>query len=488
MNARVGISEDEAFGSNDRQIAQLRVPPNSIEAESSVLGGLLQDNARWDGVGDLITDSDFYRYEHKVIYGAIGQLVNACKPADVVTVFEHLQRIGKHDEVGGLVYLNALAQYVPSAANIRRYAEIVRERSILRRLISAADETATNAFNTGGKPVQQILDEAQQRFITVGEAQNNAKDEWHDVDRGIVRVLDFIQEHASGDAKPDFTPTGLKELDERLDGGMRGGELIVLGARPSMGKSALGMSISAYVAMNAGLPVGAFSMEMPAMQMHKRLMSLVSKIHLSRIKRPERLRDEDWPSITEAVEMLRQCVFDINDQSGLNITQLRAKARALRRRRGKLGCLMVDYLSLMDGLDPRATRAQQLGEITKGLKGLALELDTPILLLQQVGRGAEDRHEGMPILRDLKDSGSIEQDADIVVFIHRPIKDTPDLADEWKYYAKASLAKVRDGEPGYFDLMYVGENTHFLDWPETMDVPKDKTRIARASTKAKKGL
>lgn len=472
----------------DRQVAQLRIPPHSIEAESSVLGGLLLDNQAWDRVGDLLTDGDFYRYEHKLIFAAIGGLINGSREADVITVYNELEKRGKAEEVGGLVYLNSLAQFVSSASNVRRYAEIVRERSILRQLVSASDEIATAAFNPGNKTVENILDQAQQRIVTIGDAETNGRDDWHDIDHGVVRVLDRIQEFADGGGTPDFTPTGLKDLDERLDGGMRAGELIVIGARPSMGKSALGMSIGVHVALNQGLPVGLFSMEMPAMQMHNRLMSLVGQIHLSRIKRPERLRDHDWPSITEAVEKLRRAVFDINDQSGLTIAQLRAKARALRRRRGKLGCLIVDYLSLMAGTDARAPRAMQLAEITMGIKGLAKELETPILLLQQVSRKAEERTDSMPILSDLKDSGSIEQDADIVVFIHRPIKDTPDLSDEWKYYAKCSVAKVRDGEPGYLDLMYVGENTHFMDWPESMAVPKDKTRMARGTKSPQKPL
>jgi len=458
----------------DGEVAQLRVPPHSIEAESSVLGGLLMDNGAWDRVGDLLADTDFYRHEHRVIYAAIGALVNACKPADVVTVYAQLQKTGTAAEVGGLVYLNSLAQFVLSAGNIRRYAEIVRERSMLRKLIAGADEIASAAFNVQGKSADAILEGAMQTVM--GIAPEGSADEWEGMDVGMVKLLDRISAQTDGSAEPDFIPTGLTDLDERLDGGMRRGELIIIGARPSMGKSALALSIGVNVALDAGHPVGMFSMEMPRAQVHARAMSLVSHIHLSRIKRAERLTDFDWPKITHAVETLRNISFDVSDINQLNINQLRTRARRLARRRGKLGCLIVDYLGLMDGLESKMSRNYQLEEVTKGLKSLAKELDCPILLLCQLSRKVEERTDPTPMLSDLRDSGSIEQDADIVIFVHRPYKAKPDMADEWKYYAKLSVAKVRDGEPGYLDLMYIGENTHFKDWPKEMPVPTSQAR------------
>lgn len=474
MNAR---ADDFLLAGSD--VAQLRVPPHSIEAESSVLGALLLDNTAWDRVGDLLLDSDFYRHEHKLIYAAIGSLANASKPADVVTVFAQLQRMGKDMEMGGMVYLNQLAQYTPSPGNLRRYAEIVRERAVLRKLISAADEIATDAFNTQGKGVDAVLDAAMQKVMAISP--DASSEEWEGMEQGMVELLDRIQTAADGTAEPDFIPTGLRDLDELLDGGMRPGELWVLGARPSMGKSALALSIGVHVALHQGLAVGMFSMEMPKAQVMNRAMSLVSHIHLSRIKRAERLKDHDWPAITKAVETLRQVNFQVSDRSGVNINQLRARARGLRRRHGKLGCLIVDYLGLMDGTDPKMPRVYQLEEVTKGLKALAKELGTPILLLAQVNRKVEERPDQMPILADLRDSGSIEQDADIVVFVHRPIKAKPDLSPEWKYYAKVSVAKARDAEPGYLDLMYVGENTRFMDWPSDTPIPTSQVRVARAS-------
>lgn len=458
----------------DFAVAQLRIPPHSIQAESSVLGGLLQDNGAWDRVGDMLSEVDFYRYEHKLVFAAISALINASRPADVITVYEQLQRTGKADEVGGLPYLNSLAQYVLSASNIRRYAEIVRERSVLRRLVSTGDEIASAAFNIEGKSVEQLLDEAEQKVFAIRQNEAAAGEDWQGIDTLVVSMLDRIQAEADGTSKPDIIPTGLRDLDERLDGGMRPGEVIVIGARPSMGKSALGLTIGVNVA-RAGEPVGVLSMEMPATQVTNRAMSLVSAIHLSRLKRAERLRDFDWPAITTGVEKLRNLPLRINDLGGLNINNVRAKARALKRRHG-LRVLVLDYLGLMDGLDPKQPRTYQLEDITKGLKRLAKELGIAILLLVQLSRKVEERVDQMPILSDLRDSGAIEQDADIVIFVHRAYKAKPDLGDEWKYYARVSVAKLRDGEPGYVDLMYVGENTHFMDWPEGTPVPTSNVR------------
>ena len=461
---------------DDPALATLRIPPHSIESESSVLGGLLLDNRAFDRVADLLMDSDFYRHEHRLIFSAIGQMVNANREADVVTVFTHLQGLGKADEVGGLGYLNALAQYVPSASNIRRYAEIVRERSILRKLASASDEIATTAFNPGGKPVAEILDAAEQTIFSIGEAGNRTSDEWENMETGMVRLLDRVQAEAEGTAKPDFVATGLTDLDARLDGGMRPGELIVIGARPSMGKSALALSIGMHVALYERQAVGMLSMEMPKTQVSNRALSLVAQVHLSKIKRGERLRDMDWSRVSEGVEKMRSLPLHINDQGGLNINQVRAKARALKRKHG-LRVLIVDYLGLMAGLDPKQPRTYQLEDITKGLKALAKELGITVLLLTQLNRKVEERMDQMPMLSDLRDSGAIEQDADIVIFIHRPIKAKPDLGDEWRYYAKCAVAKVRDGEPGNFDLMYIGENTKFVDWPLTMERPRALARL-----------
>ena len=476
MNVRA-LSESEVM---DRQIAQLRVPPHSIEAESSVLGGLLLDNGTWDRVGDLLADGDFYSHAHRQIYAAMAGLINASRQADVITVFEHLQSQGKAEETGGLAYLNALAQYVPSAGNIRRYAEIVRERAILRKLVSASDEIAASAFNPDGRSVAQILDAAQGAVVGIGEqARAGSVDDWEDAAAGTARLLDHMDAVARGEVAQDFTPTGLADLDARLDGGPRPSQLIVIGARPGMGKSALSTTIGLNIAKCRGLPVGMFSMEMSRDQQRARLLSSISGVHLSRIKRPELLSQTDWSRITAAAEVLRGIPFVINDQGGLNINQLRAYARRLYRKHGQLGALIVDYLQLMAGTDSKVNRTYQLEEATRGLKALAKELQVPILLLAQVNRGVEKELDPMPRLSDLKDCGAIEQDADIVLFIHRPIKVKPELMREWKSYAQVRIAKHRDGETGDIHLRYLGENTLFTDWLAGESIPSSKAVTRR---------
>ncbi len=455
-------------------IAQLRVPPHSIESESSVLGGLLLDACAWDRVGDLLTEADFYRYEHRLIFAAIARLSNAGKPADVVTVYDELQTRGKGEEAGGLPYINSLAQYVPSASNIRRYAEIVRERAILRKLISASDEIASTAFNTNGRPVDSIVDEAMQKVLAV--TPDSVADEWESMDQMISQELVMIQDRADGAASErpaEYIPLGLTDLDEILDGGARAGQLIIIGARPGMGKSAIADGIGLHVAMRLGLPVGKFSMEMQNREGGQRALSAVGRIPLHALRRPERMSGEHWSSLTDGADRLRSIPFYSNERGGLNINQVRAKARELRRKHG-LRLLVVDYLQLMSGTDSRAPRTYQLEEASRGLKSLAKELGIPVIALVQVLRGVEKEADQMPRMSDIKDCGAIEQDADVILFLHRPIVTKPDLPAEWKYYAKGHVVKQRGGRTGYLDFMYVGENTRFADWPRDIPVPTNK--------------
>jgi len=462
---------------DDRFIAPAEL--SSPESEASLLGALLLDNEVWDRVGDMLAEADFISHQNRLVFSAAAALVNASKPADVLTVFDQLQRSGKAEEAGGLPYLHSLAQYMPSASSVRRYAEIVRDFALRRRLLAASSEIHSLARQRG-VGFDETLEQSTALLTSLFDAPGG-EDDWQGLDVGVVSLLDRINAQAEGTAQDDFVSTGLADLDARLDGGMRDGELIVIGARPSMGKSALALGIGLHVGMHARRAVGMFSMEMPKAQVTRRAMSLLSRIHLSRIQRGERLKDYDWPAITSSVELMRTANFHVSDRSGLNINQLRAAARGLRRRRGRLGCLIVDYLGLMNGTDPKMPRVYQLEEITKGLKSLAKELQCPILLLCQLSRKVEERVDQMPILSDLRDSGSIEQDADIVAFVHRPFKANPNLGDEWKYYAKVSVPKVRDGEPGFLDLMYVGENTRFQDWPAETPIPTSQVRVARAS-------
>ena len=439
------------------EVNRLRVPPHSIEAESSVLGGLLLDNRAWDCMGDVVVDGDFYRHEHKLVYVAIGTLINASKPADVVTVHEQLQNLGKADEIGGLAYLNSLAQYVPSASNIRRYAEIVRERSILRKLISASDEIITSAFNPQGDSVDSILDSAAQRVMSIQV--DSPRDEWVGAVEGMVEHTEVLEDRAEG--KVRSWPTGLSALDDYLEGGLRPGALVVIGARPSHGKTALGMTIGLHMA--AERAVALLSMEMPHRDVRDRMTALLGRVSLSSVIRPNNHGGLDWSRVTDGVDRAKTLRYFVSDQSGLNINQVRSKARSLKRRHG-LDVLTVDYLGLMAGLDGKQSRAYQIEEITKGLKALAKELDIVVIALAQLNREIEKRANRRPMLSDFRDSGSIEQDADIVLGLHREAVDKPNLDGEWKSYAELAVLKNRQGRTGSVGLHYEGQQTRFSGW------------------------
>ena len=456
MSAVLSAVEDY---SHDRQVAQLRIPPHSIEAESSVLGGLLLDNGAWDRVSDLLTDTDFYRYEHRLVHGAIGALVNATKPADVITVFEHLQNQGKAEEVGGLSYLNSLAQYVPSAGNIRRYAEIVRERSILRKLVSASDEIATNAFNPQGRPVADIVDEAEQKIFNIGEQGSRMKQGFQGMDSLVVALLDRVQEMADNPNDVTGVPTGFYDLD-RMTAGFQAGDLIVLAARPSMGKTALAINIAEHVALQEGLPVAVFSMEMGAAQLAVRIVGSIGRIDQSHL-RTGKLTDEEWPRLTEAIEKLRNISLHIDESAGLTSSELRANARRLARQCGQLGLIVVDYLQLMSGsTSSDENRATELGEISRGLKMLAKELKCPVLALSQLNRSVETRPDKRPMMSDLRESGAIEQDADIIMFIYRDDYYTKEASKE-PGVAEVIIAKQRNGPTGVIKLAFLKPITKF---------------------------
>jgi replicative DNA helicase len=453
------IVVDDGYAPIDRQIAQLRVPPHSIEAESSVLGGLLLDNHAWDRVGDLLVESDFYRHEHQLIFTAISTLVNATKPADVITVYEQLQSLGKSEEIGGLVYLNALAQYVPSASNIRRYAEIVRERAILRKLVTASDEIATNAFNPQGKPVDRILDEAEQKIFNIGEEGSRMKQGFQAMESLVVNLLDRVQEMADNPNDITGVPTGFIDLD-RMTSGLQAGDMVVLAARPSMGKTAFAVNIAEHVALNEGLPVAIFSMEMGAAQLAVRIVGSIGRIDQGHL-RTGKLTDDEWPRLTEAIERLRNVSLHIDETPGLTPSELRANARRLARSCGKLGLIVVDYLQLMSGSSGSQgeNRATELGEISRGLKMLAKELQCPVIALSQLNRSVEQRTDKRPMMSDLRESGAIEQDADIIMFIYRDDYYNKDSKEP--NVAEVIIGKQRNGPTGTVKLFFQKSQTRF---------------------------
>ena len=455
------FQQPDAAASPDDEVARLRVPPQSIEAEQSVLGGLLLDNSAWDRAGDLLGDGDFYRFEHRLIYAAIGNLVSANKPADVITVFEQLQTLGKAEECGGLVYLNALAQSVPSAANLRRYAEIVRERAILRKLIAASDEIATAAFNPQGRPVAQILDEAEGQIFKIGEEGSRARQGFQSMDQLIVQLIDRVNElHENGAEEVTGVRTGFYDLD-RYTAGLQPGDLIVLAARPSMGKTAFALNMAEHVAVHEGLPVVVFSMEMGASQLALRMVGSLGRIDQQHL-RTGALRDDEWGRLTEAVDRLGKAAVFIDESPALNPAELRARARRQARQCGKLGLIVVDYLQLMSGTTSSndENRATVIGEISRGLKALAKELQCPVLALSQLNRSVESRTDKRPMMSDLRESGAIEQDADVIMFIYRDEYYTKDACKE-PGVAEIIIGKQRNGPTGTVKLTFLKPLTKF---------------------------
>ena len=458
MSAIFSESEDYV-SSSDKQVAQLRIPPHSQEAESSVLGGLLLDNNSWDKVADLLVEADFYRYEHRLVFASITSLVNTNRPADVITVFEQMQSQGKAEEIGGLGYLNSLAQYVPSSANIRRYAEIVRERSILRKLVSVSDEIATSALNTNGRPVTLILDEAEQKIFSIGEEGSRMRQGFQSMDKLVLQLLDRVEEMSLNPNDITGVPTGFFDLD-RMTSGMQAGDLIVLAARPSMGKTALAINIAEHVALNEDLPVAVFSMEMGASQLAIRIVGSIGRIDQGRL-RTGKLIDDEWPRLNDAIEKLKAVSLSIDETPGLTTSELRASARRLARSCGKLGLVVVDYLQLMSGSSggDGENRATELGEISRGLKMLAKELQCPVIALSQLNRGVEQRTDKRPMMSDLRESGAIEQDADVIMFIYRDDYYNKDSKDPG--VAEIIIAKQRNGPTGTVKLTFLKPITKF---------------------------
>jgi len=442
----------------DVELIQLRVPPHSIESESCILGGLLLNNDAWDRVGDILTDADFYRQEHKSIYGAIGQLINSNRPADVFTVFDHLQKQHHDEQAGGLDYLHSLAQYVPSAANIRRYAEIVRERAILRSLVTVGDEIASAGFNPQGKPVLQLLDDCERKLLSIGEQGKRMKHGFQSMDDLVAQMLDRVQELADNPNDVTGLPTGFYDLD-RMTAGLQPGDLVVLAARPSMGKTALAINIAEHVALTVDLPVAVFSMEMGAAQLTLRITGSIGRIDQGHL-RTGKLTNDEWSRMSSAVEKLRQTSMHIDETGGLTAGELRANARRLARQcGGKLGLIVVDYLQLMSG-GGEENRATELGEITRSLKLLAKEMGCPVIALSQLNRSVEARQDKRPLMSDLRESGAIEQDADIIMFIYRDEYYTKEACRE-PGVAEIIIAKQRSGPTGTVKLAFLNHLTRF---------------------------
>ncbi len=443
----------------DEQTLALRLPPHSVEAEAAVLGGLLIDNQAFDRIGDFVRAGDFYRAEHRIIFEAISRLIEQSRPADVVTVFETLQSLGRADEVGGLSYLNSLAQETPSAANIRRYAEIVRDRAILRQLVSVSDEIATTALNPEGRETRQILDEAETRIFKIGEEGSRGGGALLPFDDIVQTVVKRIDELANNPNPSDVTglPSGFVDLDQKT-AGMHAGDLIIVAGRPSMGKTSFALNIGEHVAIDHGLPIAIFSMEMGAEQLALRMLCSVGRIDAQRL-RTGRLQEDDWDRLTGCVSRMTGAQVHIDETPGLNPLELRSRARRLARQSGGLGMIIVDYIQLMSGTGGGENRTTEISEITRSLKGLAKELKCPVIALSQLNRTVEQRTDKRPVMSDLRESGAIEQDADLILFIYRDEVYRPDSPD--KGVAEIIIGKQRNGPIGTVRLTFLGQFTKF---------------------------
>ncbi|MGH8686226.1 MAG: replicative DNA helicase [Burkholderiales bacterium] len=447
----------------DPQLVALRLPPHSVEAEQSVLGGLLLDNQAFDRIADLVSTADFYRDDHRRIWRHITRLIESARPADVVTVSESIEASEDKDRTGGAAYLAQLAQNTPSAINIRRYAEIVRERAVQRRLAQVATEIAESALSPAGKDVGQILDEAESRILEIGESGTRHGQGLEEIKPVLARVLERIDYLYHRDSPSDVTgvPTGFNDLDSKT-AGLQPGELIIVAGRPSMGKTAFALNIAEHVALHTLLPVAVFSMEMSGTQLATRMLGSIARVDQHKM-RTGRLSDQEWHDLSEAMGRLHDAPVFIDETAALNSLEIRTRARRLWRQfGGKLGLVVVDYLQLMSASNAKASenRATEISEMSRSLKALAKELKVPVIALSQLSRAVEQRNDRRPMMSDLRESGAIEQDADVILFIYRDEVYSPDKP-EVKGRAEVIIGKQRNGPIGKVELTFLGQFTRF---------------------------
>jgi replicative DNA helicase len=442
----------------ERPEADALTPPHSVEAEQSVLGALLIDTTSWDQAADIVSVEDFYRPDHRLIFEALAELSLGGRPGDVVTVAEQLERRGRLEEAGGLAYLGTLARDTPTAANVRAYAQIVRERALLRRLLEAGRAITASVFSDQGLSARELVDSAEAKVFEIAELGARSGS-------GIVRVsallpplIDKIDEWHTNPDKLRGLATGFADFD-RLTGGLRGGDLVIIAGRPSMGKTTLAVNMAEYAAVSpeSKASVAIFSMEMPSEQLVTRMLSSIGHVPLNSI-RSGRVSDDDWVRITAATHQLSEARIFIDESPALTPTELRARARRLKREHG-LDLIVVDYLQLTGTQENRAT---EIAEISRGLKALAKELAVPVLALSQLNRSVEQRTEKKPVMSDLRESGALEQDADMILLIYRD--EVYDKNTTKKGMAEIDLAKHRNGETGTFLLTFQGQYTRFINF------------------------
>jgi len=450
----------------DPQLLALKVPPHSIEAEQSLLGALLLDNQAFDRVADLVTGEDFYRDDHRRIWRHIARLIEAAKPADVVTVSESVEASEDKDKTGGPAYLGALAQNTPSALNVRRYAELVRERAVQRRLAQVATSIAEEALNPGGKEVGQLLDEAESRIFQIAESGARRDQGLLEIKPVLAKVFERIDHLYHRDNPSDVTgvPTGYTRIDQ-MTSGLQAGDLIVIAARPSMGKTALALNIAEHVAVDNGLPVAVFSMEMSSTQLAMRMLGSIARVDQHKM-RTGKLNDKEWGDLSDAMAKLHETPLFIDEGGALTALEVRARARRLKRQYSKLGLIVIDYLQLMAASSQGENRATEISEISRSLKAMAKELDVPVVALSQLNRAVDQRPDRRPVMSDLRESGAIEQDADVILFIYREVVYKPDLPEDQRGLAEVIIGKQRNGPIGTIKLTFLGQHTRFENYQD----------------------
>jgi replicative DNA helicase len=440
----------------DSEIERLKIPPHSVEAEQSVLGGLMLSPEGWDDVADRVMAEDFYRPDHRLVFQIMSELVEAKQPLDVITLSEALETRGELEQVGGIAYLGELVKNTPSAANIQTYADIIRERSVLRQLIYVSRESMEAAFAPEGRASDELLAEVENRLAAIAEGR--PKDGGPVAINPLLRkAMDKIDELFASEGSITGLSTGFADLDE-MTSGLQPSDLVIVAARPSMGKTSFAMNLVEHASIHGDRPVVVFSMEMPADSLIMRMMSSVGRINQTRV-RSGKLEDEDWPKLTTAVNKLKDRPVFIDDTPALSPTEVRARCKRIQREHGQLGMIMIDYLQLMQIPGRGDNRVAEISEISRSLKTIAKEFNCPMVALSQLNRGLEQRPNKRPINSDLRDSGAIEQDADVIAFIYRDEVYNEGSTD--KGVAEIIIGKQRNGPIGSCRLAFIGEYTRF---------------------------
>jgi len=440
----------ENRGSEEQQL------PHSIEAEQAVLGGLMLTNGSFDSVASVVSETDFFAQDHQLIFQTMRTLSSESKPLDVITLSETLQNTNELDQVGGAAYLVELANNTPSSANIGAYAQIVLERSIIRQLITAAGDIVKKGYNPLGWDSSKLLAEAEQKLADIIE--NRPKQGgFKGVNELLKEAVERIDELFNNDADITGLSTSFTELDGMTSGWQKS-DLVIVAGRPSMGKTSFAMNMVEHAALHQDQPVLVFSMEMPANQLIMRMMSSLGKIDQTRM-RSGNLSEDDWPRLSSAASRLKDRPLYIDDTPGITPMELRNRVRQLTRENGDPGLIMVDYLQLMSGSVPTENRTNEITQISRELKNIAREFNCPVLALSQLSRNLENRPNKRPINSDLRESGAIEQDADVIVFIYRDEVYNEESAD--KGIAEIIIGKQRNGPIGTCQLAFLGKYTRF---------------------------